>query len=539
MKYSFTVWDKKIPTILAFVLVIVSIWTTSYLVQKGIISVGKAVSSSTPENITITNIKDASFTVSFSTNDKTQTTINYGEGEKLGLVALDDRDKEEKNQNIYYSHHITVSNLKPNTKYYFSILSGGNTYMDNAKNNSLFTTTTGLSIATTPSNQASISGKIVQPDGTQGDDTIVYTTIENAQSLSTLSTNTGEYVFLLNMTRSASLNEYVQVEQNSIINLEIVKQKMVSHIKILYKDENIIPPITLSKDYDFTKDTISEEENNVTIQSTLNVPRPSIIPGEIKILSPAENASLIDQKPVFRGAAVPGKTVTITIQSPQLIQTQIVADETGFWTFRPDTPLSAGKHTITIETVDKFGIIKKVTQAFTVFPLGSQVAEAATPSATPTATRIPTPPTPPPGSTITPTSSLTLTPTATRTPTPTIKPTGTTTSTPTPTTQQVGGAPTSTPTPTKTPTPTPTKIPTPTPKRIPTPLTTSALSGTPTVTITSVLTPTVTSTATIAANLTPTASITPAAPGDNTPTIIIGSISLSLIILGTILLFAL
>ena len=68
----------------------------------------------------------------------------------------------------------------------------------------------------------------------------------------------------------------------------------------------------------------------------------------------------------------------------------MISDNNGSWSFRPSVPLSPGEHTITIETQDNFGILKTISQKFTVFASGAQVAESATPSATPAITITPT-----------------------------------------------------------------------------------------------------------------------------------------------------
>ena len=177
---------------------------------------------------------------------------------------------------------------------------------------------------------------------------------------------------------------------------------------------------------------------------------------------PRKDQEFSDQQPQFNGLALPNQEVTVTIHSEESIETKVTSDANGVWRFRPEQPLSPGQHTITIVTRDAFGLLRSITQSFTVFAQGTQVNQSATPSATPT---------------------LSL---PTKTPTPTIKPTNTPTPTrtPTPTPRVIGQA--LTPTPTKTPTPTikPTNTPTPTRTPTPTPTPTTAISQiSPTVSI--------------------------------------------------------
>src|SRR5574337_1234298 len=119
------IWGKKIPTFIAVFVLLVSIWTTSYLIQKNIVNVGGAQQTVVPQNIKITNSTDSSFTVTFSTPSKSPASVDFGPTVSLGTISFDDRDKKSATQNPYYSHSITISDLKPETQYYFSIIING------------------------------------------------------------------------------------------------------------------------------------------------------------------------------------------------------------------------------------------------------------------------------------------------------------------------------------------------------------------------------------------------------------------------------
>src|SRR3989344_1491448 len=110
-------WSKRMPTIFAFLLLFISIWVTSYLIQTGVIIVGRATPDKTPQNVTIANITDSSFTVAFTTNEKTSGGLSVEEVGKNPYVVFDDRNKktglpaQAGEQNEFYSHYITVSEL--------------------------------------------------------------------------------------------------------------------------------------------------------------------------------------------------------------------------------------------------------------------------------------------------------------------------------------------------------------------------------------------------------------------------------------------
>ena len=462
-----SLWNMRIPTLIAFIIIISAIFVISSLVKRGAINIGFLSQGAIPGNIQTANITDTSFTVSFTTKEKSAAFINFGDTENLGNTAYDTRDISQGKQS-YYSHFIKVQNLSPDKKYYFSIVSNGNTYLDDNKR---YSVTTGPKLLVSPLEQDSIRGKVVSADGAPADDTLIYIQIQGAQTLSVITSDLGDYIIPLDNLHGPKLARYIAVSNATPINLQIIKQGQISNVKTLYKKGLLIPPVTLARDYDFTKSNTAEE-NVGTASSNLKVVAPPAVKGEIRIAFPKNNDSLIDLQPTFNGTALPGKTVKIIINS-QTIQTEVTADKNGYWSYRPSSALSSGQHTITIETIDASGITKRITQIFNIFPQGSQVTQSATqpanivlaieptstPTPTPRPTKIPTStPTRVPTATTIPTATPTTVPTRTQIQLPTATPTPikialATTSTPTPTIR-VTLPPTATPTTTKTLTPT-------------------------------------------------------------------------------------
>lgn len=404
-------WSKRIPTFLAFLLLFISIWVTSFLIQKGVIFVGRATPEKTPREVLISNITDSSFTVTFETLEKTVAAVSIEEKNNPPFIVFDDRNKRTDEQKPFYSHYITVPDLKPKTTYEFTILSDGETYLNGEKK---YIVTTGNLITGAPPVQKPIVGKVLLPDGTAASDTIVAIAIEGAQSVSSLTRDDGTYIIPTNSIRKKTLDNYLTMDGNQEIQLKIARGDMKASVKSLFKDSEFVPPITLQKNYDFTK---APEQKIASLASQLKVPPAETKFGEVKILDPKPSESLIDNKPLFRGVALPNKTIKITIESNP-IKTEVISDSNGAWSFRPSVPLTPGEHTITIETQDNFGILKTISQKFTVFASGSQVTESATPSATPAVTITPTT-----TQAVTPTVSISLSPTPIVTQTPTITPT--------------------------------------------------------------------------------------------------------------------
>lgn len=434
-----TIWQKKIPTLFGLLLILGGLAITSLLVKTGVIFQGRAAPSEEPRNIRITNVSANSFTVSYITDDKTAGSLSYGTTTALGTAVLDDRDKTTKALSPYHIHYITVNNVKPSTKYYFDIISGGTQYRKDGKP---FEVTTAQPLQNT-SNSTSVKGNVVLLSGTDVADSVVYITTSGSQTLSTLIQNNGSYSFSLNSLRNLALSSYFNYTPDTVFQLLFVRQDSQSHVLASGSKLDPLPTVIFSKDYDFTNNPASApsfSDADFPFFSTTS-PNPPTGPG---ITIPKKDQGFIDQWPQFSGTAVPQQTVDITSLADG-INASVQADKNGNWRFRTPKALTPGQHTITIRSKNASGVVTTVTQTFTVFPLGSQVVESATPSATPilSPTAIPTPtvsPTAIPTGSTTPTPKLTVTPTAT----PTVMPTPVPTNTPNPTL-----APSATPVPTR------------------------------------------------------------------------------------------
>lgn len=412
-------WNKRIPTVFALFLVIIGIGITAYITGTETVFRSGASPSEAPKNIRITNITDNSFAVTYTTDTAALGSISFGKDTSLGTVLLDDRDQLTNNPHAYTVHTITVKNLSANTQYYFSVTTGGTTYLNNALP---YMAKTGSVISGSSQLQQVISGTVNLPQGNNGSGALVYLQIPNGQMISTLTDIQGNYHISLANIRTADLLRYASVTNTDTIGLLFTDGTAISHVSTTLKNFPM-PSIILSQDYDFT---ITGSPTGVPVA---NIPAGfsplfSALPsgGTPAIEVPQANQNFTDVQPQFKGTAQPNGTVTITIHSDAAIHTQVTADNNGIWTFRPASPLSPGSHTITITAQTASGSIRTITQSFTIFPVGSQVFETATPSATiaPTAT-------------LTPTTGVTTTPSVAASVSPTVTPTIGATATPAPT----------------------------------------------------------------------------------------------------------
>ncbi|HVZ67471.1 MAG TPA: Ig-like domain-containing protein [Patescibacteria group bacterium] len=459
-------WNQRIPTVVALFILLVGIGVSSIFIQRGVNVVSRAGPEKVPQNVIISNVTDSAFTVNFTTNSQTVAAVQVEDGASSPFLVYDDRNKKTGEQTAYYSHYITVSDLKPTTKYQFSILSDGETYLLNGNK---YTITTGTKITNSPPTQSPIAGKILLPQGGEASDTIVELRVPNAERITALTQTNGNYILPTNSIRNNTLTDYITLSGNEELTLIAYRQNLKTETKIVYKPNLTIPPITLEQQYDFTDISNIEES---TVSSQLKAPlTQNTSSTTVSISVPANSQSFVDSQPSFRGTGVAGKTVSISID-PGPITASVTVGSNGSWTYRPSQPLDIGDHKINIQSQDKTGITKSVSKSFSIFAAGSQIAGSG-PTTTPTPKVSPTPkPTAKPASSPTPTPAV-ATPTLAVTPTLGLSPTPTISLSPTPTSTVSGTPiPTATIIPTATlvpPTATPTQIVINTPPPIATP----------------------------------------------------------------------
>lgn len=85
----------------------------------------------------------------------------------------------------------------------------------------------------------------------------------------------------------------------------------------------------------------------------------------LAIVSPTDEGTTTNDKPVIRGTSAPGATITLTIYStPQTVT--VTADANGDWVYTPDTPLQSGAHNVVASVTDQNGQTQTATSAFIV-----------------------------------------------------------------------------------------------------------------------------------------------------------------------------
>src|SRR3989344_5233009 len=228
-------FNKRIPTIFVIGFIVLGIVLTTIIVRIQTNLRSSAGNSEEPKNVKITNLSDGSFTITYQTDAPTIGSVNYGNSKQLGNTQLEDLSK-----NI---HSLTVAKLSPDTKYYLTIISGQNTFLNNGVP---FEILSGPSIASPSASKTVIKGKVILPDGNPPNEALIYLNTDNSQLLSTTIEKDGEFNFSLKELRTDDLSSYLEIDKDSILKLFVISNSLQSTVLLSGSDNYLVPTITLS-----------------------------------------------------------------------------------------------------------------------------------------------------------------------------------------------------------------------------------------------------------------------------------------------------
>ncbi len=400
----------RLPTILGLLLVLGAIVGGVMLIKQGPTLFIKASPSLMPNQLKVTNITDTSLAISWVTEQATSGFIKYGTDNNLTFTATDDRDQLSGKTGEFFTHHVTLKNLKPTTNYLFKIGSGNKLFDNNGQPYQITTAPTPK--GSPPPNDVAY-GTVVDQNGNPVEGAIVYLSLANTNPSSALTKSSGSWVIPLNLVLSADLNSWASYDKQASIEEIFVQAGPLGTATAVAttKNDSPMPKIILGQNFDFRQ--IAEEkpqstptpqktEQEATSASKFNVEQtatPSATSAaQLKILNPEPNEKINTQKPEFLGIGPAGETLTITVESPATYSGTIKVDSQGNWRWTPPANLEPGEHKLTVSYKDKDGVIQKITRTFVVLAAGGSELPAitatpsatSTPSATPSATPTPT-----------------------------------------------------------------------------------------------------------------------------------------------------
>lgn len=238
----------KIPTLLGLGLLLFGLAGGVYLTTQNQILKTKATASTVSKNVNIYNLSAGSAAISWQTDETTTDFVQAWILPEQKTTYRDDRDLNT--PQTHKLHFVTLTNLTPNTVYYYQIHSGQTIYPDTP---STFTTLS----PTETLNWNPIVGTILNIDNRPVDEALVTLELANAQKLATITKVGGNFIMPLSSLRDANLSKIFSGNNTPYkAKLIISGPQSSSQVSILVSLENpSLPPVILGKDTDLTQNT--------------------------------------------------------------------------------------------------------------------------------------------------------------------------------------------------------------------------------------------------------------------------------------------
>ena len=181
---------KRIPTLLAIILLLITVGGAGFLFEGITRQDTKATLSIEPKRVMVTNLTDTSFTFTWQTDELTTGTILVISTGGKKYSSFDQRDITGK-MGKYLTHSITIRTLSPSTTYDITILSNGKKYPIDKKS---FSVTTLPTLTSDAPLLDPAFGSIKTANNAPAEGALVYISLEGSQTLSTLVGASGSWI---------------------------------------------------------------------------------------------------------------------------------------------------------------------------------------------------------------------------------------------------------------------------------------------------------------------------------------------------------
>lgn len=394
----------RLPTILGLLFLLMSLLAGVFLVKSDQVFFLRADPEITPREIKISNLTDASFTVSWITSKPVSGFVQNEKGEEKRVFG-DDRDQLAGQVGHYTTHHVTVKNLESASNYVFRIGSGGKMFDDNGQP---FRVSTGATLIQAPPATDPAYGEVKTADGKPATGAIVYLSLPGAILQSTLVKPSGSWLITLSLARSKDLSQYATYNrESSLIEIFVQGGQLgTTNTTIETRADSPAPALTLGEspaslatggDVDGVtrRPTVTSTPEPTKPPSGFGIKTDSILPTaapaevELRIDYPDLGEAVTTFKPEFFGKGPRRAVIEIVVNSTAFFG-QVVTDEQGNWRWSPPENLASGEHKVTVRYEDESGQVKIAEHHFTV--LAAEGLDLPSFTSTPSATPIPTEP---------------------------------------------------------------------------------------------------------------------------------------------------
>lgn len=367
--------EYKIPTILGLLLMIIGLGALIFAIERGTSFLSRASGMSIPKEVALVNITDTSFAVSWVTATPTQSFVSYQEQTPLGSqkTAFDIRDTTG-SVALRYTHFVSISGLKPQTNYKVTLGKTGNKELS-------YLATTGTTLPAPTHIVDPTFGTLLDQNNRSVKEALVYTSFPGSQTLGSIVDPDGSWVLALGGLRTGDGTRYFIPTKQDPETLAFVTSSGRTEVETTIDADSPLPPVRLDDTHRFTTFKKSPFPRPVIAQSQHSTQISANASGPFSVTLPKANSSLTSNKPAFKGSGVVGKKVIITLTggfAPVVGTTTVLAN--GSWNWTPPT-LSPNPYMATIASFSEKDEPLALTIPFTILKSGSQVLQAATPSA--------------------------------------------------------------------------------------------------------------------------------------------------------------
>ncbi len=380
----------RIPSIFAILVIgVLSFFMTQFFLTPS------RSTNATKRNILsmkIANVGSRRATVLWRTTNKEVGMVIWGTGRtQLDHVTLDERDSAQ-NRAEYFNHSVQLTELAPNTRYYFS-LSNTKELLETAG-------TTTFSLSTTPNDSRMNSlkpvyGTVTSAGGVMEKNVLVLFEYPGAYPLATLSKPSGEWLIPLNALTRTKGTSLIAPSLSDLVTVTFYDE--LGNTSTVYSPIELLSPVNqpvrMGKQYRLPEESQVLGTNSAQLVIAQSTPSPTQdAQGSLSVLYPTQNAVLSVGSPLIKGKAAPHAIVSLSVRS--MMSTAVVINRTsstdrdGMWKLSLTQLLPAGDYTLTAKIE---GSYTSITRVFSVAKSGERVLGEATGSATLTTTPTSTP----------------------------------------------------------------------------------------------------------------------------------------------------
>jgi hypothetical protein len=363
--------ERRIPTILGLVLLFAGLISGIIMTSGTTSFFNRASGDCTPQNVQVSNLSHYSFTISYTSTGECLADISI-DGKIISDTRYQDKSIKPKASK---THYFEINNLKENTNYTYSIISGGSEYKKDSYK---------IQTATKPTSPVPVSklawGRVFYPDGKPATGSIVYLTIPNAYQLASIVTSNGYWYISLATSFNIAQTDWFRPLENISEDFVIFSPDgVVTQITGNTSLNNPVPDIIIGKN---NFDSITQKrENSGDFKSNIGIGQETITK-TLTIDNPKPSETISTRRPDIFGKASPSEVLTISIGD---IKENVNTSINGIWNWHAPSDLPIGNNTVIVN-----GSTDTVSRSFIVaLSANTGLAFTASASATPVPTTIP------------------------------------------------------------------------------------------------------------------------------------------------------